>query len=375
MAKWSKQELLGNAKGLDDGYIFIHSSHPLIQKVSEVLKAGDEGKTVKFALDPPREGPCSGFTGKIRQPLSNEIFPADETSVVHPPPSASRISYQSHDCLFSDPVDPNSALCAAFTEPDIKIHLSVMLEGAIPVRPCLNDADRRIRRPRLNRGGGTISNMGGQNSHQAGYGSMNISSQERDLANRTGRGHQMNQTGMRPWGAMEPTQKYQRTNGGNGGRGNSGHQGGYNPQYGQNSSHNGGRGRGPNQYAFHQQQGNSAPYQNQYAPPPPPPPPPPRHYQQGRQQPGGYQQQYPPPNQHTRFQGAPPPPPPPRQGHNFRGQVQNNTQPNVGHSFNGNNARPNNQQGAPANSSLISSLRSQLANTLQKNKDRPGGRN
>eukprot|EP00978_Attheya_sp_CCMP212_P015791 scaffold40883_cov50-Attheya_sp.AAC.2 len=299
MAKWSKQELLGNAKGLDDGYIFIHSSHPLIQKVSEVLKAGDEGKTVKFALDPPREGPCSGFTGKIRQPLSNEIFPADETSVVHPPPSASRISYQSHDCLFSDPVDPNSALCAAFTEPDIKIHLSVMLEGAIPVRPCLNDADRRIRRPRLNRGGGTISNMGGQNSHQAGYGSMNISSHERDLANRTGRGHQMNQTGMRPWGAMEPTQKYQRTNGGNGGRGNSGHQG-----------------------------------------------------------------------------GAPPPPPPPRQGHNFRGQVQtNNPPPNMGHSFNGNNARPNNQQGAPANSSLISSLRSQLANTLQKNKDRPGGRN
>ena len=172
-------------------------------------------KAAHKALCSIAAGKCPEFAGSIRRPLSNEMHMVDDGTKLSPPASASRITRDSHDGLFNDTLDQNLALCIAFSEPTKKPHRSIVLPRAVPPPPLLSPEDKIIRRPKLSFGGGTIANLGGHNrSHRVGYGSMNISSYERELAQRTGRGAQMNQAGTRAWGAMEPTAKRQRYNGG-----------------------------------------------------------------------------------------------------------------------------------------------------------------
>ena len=212
MKKWTQKELLCNSRGLDDGYVFLHKDHPLSKETLFVLNSKDGEYTKdKFCLADKDISKLSFFFGFIRKPLSNEIYDLDEDSTVPLPASSSKISRVSE--VFSDPLEPNETICFAFTEPSITSHRSEILPGANLPASVLNDDDRRIRRPRLNRGGDTIANLGGNNkSHKSGYGSMNISSYERNLAMQNGRGRQMNQAGTRSWGSAEPTPK--RFNGG-----------------------------------------------------------------------------------------------------------------------------------------------------------------
>lgn len=206
MKKWTPKELLCNSRGVDDGYVFLHKDHPLSKETMFILNSEDEYTKDKFRLSDKDIARISCFFGFLRKPLSHEIYGIDEDSVVPLPATSSKISRTSD--IFSDPIEPNQVVCFAFTEPTIKNHRSVILRGAALPSSILTDEDRRIRRPRLNRGGDTIANMGGGNhSHRSGYGSMNISSYERELAMKTGRGRQMNQTGTRSWGSMEPTPK------------------------------------------------------------------------------------------------------------------------------------------------------------------------
>eukprot|EP00980_Cylindrotheca_fusiformis_P026449 scaffold16189_cov125-Cylindrotheca_fusiformis.AAC.5 len=213
MAKWTKEELLCNSRGLDDGYLFIHNSNRLSTKLKNVLQDGKTAKSPKTTLTDGSSYGCPGFTGSLRPPLSNEIHPFDDNTVIQGPSTSSKSEFSSQDNLFTDPLYGNDILCVAFTEPLKMSHKSIMIPGAIPPPPSLSMEDKNIRRPRLNRGGGTIANMGTSNgqSHQSGYGSMNISSYERDLARRTGRSNEMNQAGTRSWGAMEPTPKRPRS--------------------------------------------------------------------------------------------------------------------------------------------------------------------
>lgn len=366
MDKWTQKEMLCNSRGLDDGYVYIHKDHELSQATSFILTSGEEYTKKKFSLAEIDVSRITCFFGYLRKPLSNEIYDFDSNSIVPLPKTANRISRTTE--TFADPVEPNEAVCFAFTEPTIASHKSAMLRGAVVPQSILTDEDRRIRRPRLNRGGGTIGNMGGNNkSHQSGYGSMNISSYERDLANRTGRGRQMNQAGTRTWGSMEPTPKHQR----------------FSPP--------------PMQQAPMMQRWQ-APPRNAFPPPnfPPPtftppnfPPPPPssypqlpghpqvqqaglyRHQQQQQHStyqsnPGAYNQQAmraigrQQPQQHTQQR-------PPYQSHQPAQPAQN------GYSFRqqGGAARPGNQQrqqqqsGGRAN---LNNLRAQLLSTLQKNR-------
>ena len=209
MAKWTKEELLCNARGLDDGYVFLHSSHPLAPKFNQVLKSGKNPKSKQRLTDAASYG-CPGFSGSLRPPLSNEIIPENE-SVPAPKLSAKAIM-SSEDNLFTEDIAKNVCLCVAFSEPAKLSHKSIMLPGTIPPPPSLKDEDKRICRPRLNRGGQSIAYMGGSDkrqSHQSGRGSMNISSYERELALQNGRGHEMNKAGTRTWGSFEPQAKRQ----------------------------------------------------------------------------------------------------------------------------------------------------------------------
>jgi 5'-3' exoribonuclease 2 len=211
MAHWKKEELLCNARGLDDGYLYAHKAHPLSRKLLTVLDGGKTAKAPKVRLTDSAAYGTPGFSGSLRPPLSHEIF--DEASPI-PPPSSSAggtDAEQRNDGVFGMEIMSNDAVCVAFSEPPKLSHKSILLPGSRNPAPVLTADDRRIRRPRLNRGGGTIANLGtgggGGQSHQSGYGSMNISSYERQLAERTGRGGQMYQPGTRAWGAMEPTPK------------------------------------------------------------------------------------------------------------------------------------------------------------------------
>ncbi|KAL7554914.1 hypothetical protein ACHAWF_018470 [Thalassiosira exigua] len=215
MKKWTPKELLCNSRGLDDGYVFLHKDHPLGKEMMFILKSSkDEYTKNKFRIAEKDVAKSSCFFGLLRKPLSHEMMEVGEDSAVPLPATSSKISRSSD--VFAYPIEPNEAVCFAFTEPALKAHRSEILRGAFLPKAILTHEDRRIRRPRLNRGGDTIANMGGDNkSHNSGYGSMNISSYERDLAMKTGRGRQMNQAGTRSWGSMEPTHK--RFQGGQGG--------------------------------------------------------------------------------------------------------------------------------------------------------------
>ena len=369
LAKWTDAESFCNSRGLDDGYVYCHVTHPLASAVTEILDATE--KTKKFHIQEMTEKNTTLLAGEIRQPLSNEMYPLDKVSSIDPPATKrSQLSSDvCYDDLFTSPIDMNAALCGAFTELPKSTHKSVILRGAIIPNPVLTDEDRRIRRPRLNRMGGTICNLGSQrdgNSYQSGYGSMNINTYERDLAERTGRGHQMQQTGTRSWGAMEPVQKRQRFN-------NSQSQSTHQPYVTSNNS-------------FQQQSQSYRPPSNvsRWQPPPnaqtqntsfP--------MQQNRQQSNNnFNPQINPPLYHL----PPPPPPPPippqysqhhhhqqQQGFSFRGHAslnQNRTQgqfhpPPQHHQ----QQQQNNKASSGINQSTMNSLRSQLARTLNQNRN------
>merc|ERR1712238_435282 len=384
MAKWTKSELLFNARGLDEGYLYLHSSHPLASKLNQVLQNGKTAKSPKVRLTDAASYGCPGFTGSLRPPLGNEIIPSGE--VVPSPKISSKAIMVSGDDLFTEDIAENNCYCVAFSEPAKLSHKSIVLPGTIPPPPSLTDEDKRICRPRLNRGGKSIAFMGGSNgqqSHRSGHGSMNISSYERDLAQRTGRGNEMHQAGTRSWGSLEPTPKRQF--------------------------------QARNPFQGH---GNRAP-------PPPPPPPPQRPPWQQQQPSQGYQQQYqqhsrhpaysnnlPPYRQHpnqgyrqqqqhpmshnTMQQGHQMPPNGYNRGngsggqsypHNRQQQRGNNIFPqNQQHSHQGsssqrsgfnfrsyneaptNQSRPVQQSPGIVNNTVMSSLKAQLKNTLKQNR-------
>lgn len=382
--EWTKQELLCNARGMDNGYVYVSTTSPLLDKVSTVYKDPTKYKTSKLRLTDARSYTSGGFFGSIRLPLSNEAHPIDGDVKIDPPRTAYKIQRTDFDDTFSEPVDPNDAVCVAFTEPPKLSHKSVVLPGAKPCRPVLKHEDLRLRRPRLNRGGGTIANMGMSSngaSHQQGYGSMNISSYERNLAMQTGRGNQVYQTGTRAWGAMEPTpkrsrqqqqQQHQQHPPYPSNPFNQGHpqnrqsvpqsnrppwQGGGNAQQGYNQWQQQNSGQGSS-YQFNRQGGMN-----------------PAQQQQGYGQRGnGYQQQprqaY---NQGGSYQQRPPPPPPPgQQQHSFQGYNRSapphgQQPPNRGR---GGYGQPQYQNQPPGrvNPNVMNNLRSQLANTLQQNR-------
>eukprot|EP00535_Pseudo-nitzschia_heimii_P004017 CAMPEP_0197180772 /NCGR_PEP_ID=MMETSP1423-20130617/5265_1 /TAXON_ID=476441 /ORGANISM="Pseudo-nitzschia heimii, Strain UNC1101" /LENGTH=999 /DNA_ID=CAMNT_0042630893 /DNA_START=61 /DNA_END=3057 /DNA_ORIENTATION=+ len=209
MSKWSKKELLCNARGLDDGYIFLHSSHPLAPKLKQILQNGKNPKP-KYRLNDAASYGCPGFTGFLRPPLHNETM--TEGQVISAPKISSKTIMSSEENLFTEDISENNCICVAFSEPAKLSHKSIMLPGSHPPPPSLNEEDKRICRPRLNRGGQSIAFMGGsdtRNSHRSGHGSMNISSYEREIAQRNGRGHDLNRAGTRTWGSFEPTPKRQ----------------------------------------------------------------------------------------------------------------------------------------------------------------------
>jgi len=360
-SKWSDYEQLCNARGLDDGYVFCHISHQLASSLTPVIDS--KNKNEKLMIED------AGIFGQLRLPLSNEVYPLDKKSVVHPPATSNRIHTNDLEQLLTSPIDPNAALCCAFTEPKKEIHMSTLLKDATPPEPALRQDDFRIRRPRLNRGGGTIASMGtgrkGE-SDQNGFGSMNISNYERNLAAANGRGNQMNQTGTRAWGAMEPNAKRQRHD-----NRNYNQQGGGYQQQRQQHQHQQYtpfqqpyQGNHNNNAGHHGRSNSTHPNNrggNRWQPP---------NSQNSRHQP--YQQSQPrwqpPPNQ---------PRQPPRQGYNFQQFAGNNNVPhNQGQDHRSQSQpRNGNAQGGSTGASgvsanVMSNLRSQLASTLKKNRDR-----
>ena len=149
MEKWSAQEQLCNSRGLDDGYLYVHLEHPLAERLLELKQ-----KKGKRSLgDPARWG---GFSGSLRDPLSNEQIDPNE---LVPPPKCAALQGEGFGS-FASSVLKNKCLCAAFTEPPKRPHKSIMLMGAAPPPPALEATDFVTRRPRLNFGGNTIANLG-----------------------------------------------------------------------------------------------------------------------------------------------------------------------------------------------------------------------
>ena len=212
LKKWTAEELLCNARGLDDGYVYIHKSHGLIKKIGDIYDDIVKNKRTKTRIVGAAGVGVKGYNGYVRVPLSNDAYIIDADLKVERPARAVEIRRVSHDNLFAEDLESSDVFCAAFTEPAKLSHKSAMLPGARPPPPTLKPEDKIIRRPRLNRGGGTIANMGISNgkSYQQGFGSMDISQYERELAQKNGRGNQLYQAGTRAWGAAEPTPKRQR---------------------------------------------------------------------------------------------------------------------------------------------------------------------
>ena len=186
--KWSKYEHFCNSRGLDDGYLYMHQSHPLFPVAKKALAYPDKKAKHRF--------PKSDFNGTVRPPLSNEQIDLDST--VEPPSTG--VTYSSQDGLLDQPIYNNECLCVSLTEPKKLPHKSALLDNSLVNPPTLQAHDLVIRRPRLNRGGKTIANMGGGVTNNHG-GGMHV---DRNFRN------QINQnlpTGMRGWGTMEPSLK------------------------------------------------------------------------------------------------------------------------------------------------------------------------
>ena len=424
MAKWSAAELLCNSRGLDDGYLYINKSHPLSRKLLPILEGGKTAKAPKVRLTDSAAYGTPGFSGAVRPPLSHEIFPLDDEAPVPPPSSASRIDQSRYDCVFASSIEPNDAICVAFSEPSKLSHKSILLPGARVPAPTLSADDKRIRRPRLNRGGGTIANLGTGNSGQSflsGYGSMNIGSYERRLAEQTGRAGQLNQPGTRAWGAMEPTAKRVRPAGPPvhlpnpfssqaPRQGGSGPQWDHRPPHQQQSppmhqghhqvryqQHPNSQFQHPSSQAqhqrSHQQQGyanhpaggfppSQPGYQNQHQQTRPPPyshtganyAPPAAGYQQYPPQPG-YRN---PPGGGGSGGGGRGPPAPPQQGYDFRSHA--NRPPAHGHHGGGPPPQGGGRPGPPlpppaaqASADVMKNLKAQLSQTLNQNRNHRTG--
>jgi len=396
--KWNSEEKFCNSIGLDDGYVFIHENHGLKEAFLKIFDDDQQSRTQKCSIRCGIAKNVKGFSGSVRLPLSNEALPLDKSMKIPLPSTANRVLRSSHDNLFTESIDGNSVVCVAFSEPPKMTHKSVMLPGSRPPPEKLKAEDKIIRRPKLNRGRGTIANMGGGGggngrSYQSGYGSMNIGNFERDLANRTGRGHQMYQAGTRTWGAAEPTPKRprqfhqmqqhqppyqsnpfgqrgvppppppkppQQPNYGNNQQWQQQKQNKYQNRGGgyRQQQQQGGRGGGGGGY--HQQQQQQPPqqgYQQNVG-----------FQQQGYQQPGGYgnyQQQ--PPQQRNRPYTGPPgrhQPQQQQQGYNFQNHNRS-AQPQQRYQQ---QQQPPEEQ-ARANPTVLNNLRSQLANTLRQHRN------
>ena len=114
---------------MGDGLLFVHKDHPL----SDIIR---QGATKKKALgDAARWG---GFTGEVFPPRVRDITGEGEELV---PPSSSPGAED-----ISDGVETNFAVVAAYTEPEKRPHLSVILPGAVlppaKVRSCEEHGER-----------------------------------------------------------------------------------------------------------------------------------------------------------------------------------------------------------------------------------------
>ena len=369
---WTEKDRTANIRGPGDGLVFVHSSHMLAKKVVSGGDIGGRGELV----------------GKLQK---------------HPKSSNSGVS----KVLNEFPLDAiDEIVFAVFEEPPACLHQSALNPKALPPPQSLRGIDFRLRRPRLNRGGENISQLAG--ASRPGGGSMNIGSYERSVASKAGR--TVNATGTRPWGAMEPTNK--KTDWGG--------RGGNQPQQLVAGSQNSKPLPVPYRDVRHgtsmRWQAPQPITQNHYAPPqhqkpqayvqhqhqhqhqhnrrlPPPPPPRPQQQQQFQhqhqhQQQNQIQQQ----GQGKAIQWSSPPPVPTqnKQGYSFKGHVQKNSnqlgqgqgQPQPHHNqqqLQGHhqqtmhqNSHDGSQSSSRVDSKLISTLRSQLANTLQQNRQNRG---
>jgi 5'-3' exonuclease len=116
MTQWTKEELLCNARGLDDGYLYVHREQSLAKKFAIVLQRGKTAKDPKTKLSDAASYGCPGFSGLVRLPLTNELFLIDEEITVKPPASAAD-KITDGVSIFADDIAPNVAACVAFSEP------------------------------------------------------------------------------------------------------------------------------------------------------------------------------------------------------------------------------------------------------------------
>ena len=180
-ARWTDKEHSMNARGAGDGFLFLHQEQPLAELARDVLKESEGSK---------RElGDASKwdtFSGTIACPAPEAICAPSE-----PLELPSKNIYAEE---VAGEVHVNQAVSVVYSMPDALPHKSELLEGAKVADGVLQPHQLRIIRPRLNRGGNSIADMGGaddqaQQQHQA--------------------------QGGRQWGLTEPQQKRQRGAGGN----------------------------------------------------------------------------------------------------------------------------------------------------------------
>ena len=244
-----------------------------------------------------------GFTGTVIPPLkSHQIGPREDI----PRPKGAGVS-----SLLED-VKKNFALCCAFSQPEKRPHLSVILQSAVESESVLEAHDLTIRRPRLNRGGGNICDMGGngnQGGHVKGTTFEPQKSQKRQRVGPEGQWRNAPVPQMMPQ-QMQGMQQMQHNMWGGGGQGGGqqwqpGGQGGYQqPQQGYQQGFQGQQ-QGQQQWQQQPQQGWQQQNQGGYARPPqqfvPPPPPPPQFPPQFNRPPIVQARVPPPPQQQFSF--------------------------------------------------------------------------
>ena len=148
---WTPQEHLCNARGLDDGYLYIHFTHPLYTNViSKQLPINDnENKKKSITLS---ESGGVAMKGSVRLPLSQDTYKLEDS--VPSPYSASKVL---------ETISSNQSGCVVFLEPSKSVrnrYNGELYPGTIIPPSILTQDDRRIRRPRFHRNGCSIANMG-----------------------------------------------------------------------------------------------------------------------------------------------------------------------------------------------------------------------
>lgn len=330
---------------MDDGYLFVHKSHSLFPVFEKVMSYHD--KLAKHPL------PKDFFNGSVRPPVSSEQ--KDLLKVVHPPKGTKIIC---KDGLFDQAIPQNQCICVAFSEPKKKVHLSILLPNVKLNSPVLSGDDFKIRRPRLGHGA-SIATFGGNQRNRQG-GGMNV---DRDVRSQQPGGHLP--TGMRQWGSLEPSAKRPRYNNDhappyNQNRFNSNNSNNYN--FTQFNGHNN---RNNNHVRFDNNSNNHRNNHNNRRPHLIPTP----QIGRGPSQPN--------PNNFSRnHQNTNWRPPsaihqPSAGGHHANNGYSFNQRPSNNYNNRNpqqNNRNSNNNGGRNINADLMNNLRSQLKNTLQKNK-------